>query len=304
MKFDNQLSGVDLNKLMSFLEVAETGAVTAASERVGLTRSAVSHSLRTLESQLGVTLFHRVGKRMVLTNEGKLLRQAVGEVRGRLGSALDELRGLGSEVRGSVRVGLFLGFSRFLIADIIDAFVREHASADVRISFGPQSWLTEQLLAGKLDMALALRPGGEQAARIRSVELSAAPLVLALRKQKQLPKTFAQIRALTFIDYYRSAPLIDRWTRHHYADQRVPAERVRAWAASTDLALELVLRGTGAAVLPADVAEPFRRDKQLMVVPGPGAPLVDHVWLNDLAGARHGRATTTFRDLLQKRLGH
>jgi len=304
MKLDSRQ--VDLNKLMSFLEVAESGAVTAASQRLGLTRSAVSHSLRTLEDQLGVPLFHRIGKRLVLTSEGKLLQRAVGDVRGRLGIALDELRGLGSEVRGSVRVGLFLGFSRFLIADIIDAFAREHVATDVRISFGPQSWLTEQLLAGKLDMALALRPGGEQAARIRSVELSAAPLVLALRtqKQKSAPRTFAQIRALTFVDYYRSAPLIDRWTRHHFADQRVPPEHVRAWAASTDLALELVLRGTGAAVLPADVAEPYRRSKQLMVIAGPGAPLVDHVWLNDLAGARSARAVTTFHALLQQRLGH
>lgn len=294
MKLDN----VDLNKLMNFLAIAESGAVTAAAQRVGLTRSAVSHSLRSLEEQLGLQLFHRVGKRLALTNEGRILRATCGDVRARLSETLDELQELGREVRGPVRLGLFLGFSRFRLANIVDAFVREHPSAEVRITFGSQSELTEQLLVGKLDLALALRAAGEQAARIRSLELPATPLVLATRPERARPRSFEQIGLLSFVDYYRSDPLIDRWTGHHFAGKRVPRERIRVWAASSDLALELVLRGTGAAILPADIVEPYRKAKQLAIIPGSKGPLVDHIWLNELAGPRHSRAVSTFRQLV------
>ena len=294
-----ELDKLDLNKLLTFAAIFELGSVTLAAQRLALTRSAVSHSLRALEGELGVTLFHRVGKRLVSTNEGRLLQRAVVELRERLGSALEEILGLGREVRGAVRVGLFLGFSRFQLADVTFAFASTYPAASVRVAYGPQAWLIEQLLAGKLDMSLSLRPTGEQAARLRSEKLRARPLVLALRKSKQrLPRDFTQISKLDIIDYYQSDPVIDRWTRHHFAGQRIPRERVRVWAAGTDLALELVLRGAGAAVIPEDIARPFERQKQLSIVPGQRTPLLDHVWLNDLPGSRSARAPQAFRELL------
>ena len=56
-----ELNNVDLNKIQTFLAIAELGSVTASAARLALTRSAVSHSLRVIEGQLGVALFHRVG---------------------------------------------------------------------------------------------------------------------------------------------------------------------------------------------------------------------------------------------------
>ena len=75
------LDRLDANKLLTFLAVAEAGGVTAASRRLALTRSAVSHSLRALEASLGLPLFHRVGKRMIPTREGRVLRGAVAAAR-------------------------------------------------------------------------------------------------------------------------------------------------------------------------------------------------------------------------------
>jgi LysR family transcriptional regulator, low CO2-responsive transcriptional regulator len=299
-----ELNKVDLNKLATFLVIAESGAVTAAAERLSLTRSAVSHSLRALEDELGVPLFHRVGKRLVLTAQGKLLKRAISELRERLSTAFEQVLGLGREVRGLVRLGVFLGFSRFQLADAVNAFVGEHPNTSVRVAYGPQSFLIQQLLEGKLDMVLSVRPTGEQAARIRSERLSVRPLVLALKKSDQRPpRDFAQLARLSIVDYYQSDPLIDRWTRHHFGGRRVPAERIRVWAASTDLALELVLAGVGAAVIPRDIAAAFERQKQLQVIAGPGRPLLDHLWLNDLPGSDAVRALAAFREVLLRRLG-
>ena len=52
-------------------EIAATGSVTRAAERLHLTQSALSHQLRDIESRLGIQLFLRLGKRMVLTPPGE-----------------------------------------------------------------------------------------------------------------------------------------------------------------------------------------------------------------------------------------
>jgi DNA-binding transcriptional LysR family regulator len=293
------LGRLDANKLLTFLAIAEAGGVTAASRRLALTRSAVSHSLRALEASLGLLLFHRVGKSLILTREGRVLRGAVAGARERLGAGLDELLGAGAELRGTVRVGLFLGFSRFRLASVVDAFLRSHPRARVRVAFGPQAWLVEQLRAAKLDLVLSLRPTREQTSQVRSERLFVQSLVLAAREPvRGKPVSFEAIARLPIVDYYQSDPLIDRWSRHHFGRRRVPREHIRAWVASTDLALELVLRGAGAAVLPEDVTAPFRRRGELALVRGPREPLRDAVWLNELGGGRAAGAPARFRELL------
>ena len=302
-QLNTHLNKLDLNKLLGFLAVAEAGGVSAAARRLALTRSAVSHSLRALEASLGVSLFHRVGKSLILTREGRVLRGAVADARERLGVGLDELLGAGGEVRGPVRIGLFLGFSRFRLAHVVDAFLRSHPRARVRVAFGPQAWLVEQLLAAKLDLVLSLRPTREQTSHVRSEKLFVQSLVLAVRKASPAtPARFDAIARLPIVDYYQSDPLIDRWSRHHFGRRRVPRERIRAWVASTDLALELVLKGAGAAVLPEDVTAPFRRRGELALIRGPREPLRDAVWLNELRGGRAGGAPARFRELLLETL--
>jgi DNA-binding transcriptional LysR family regulator len=211
------LERLDLNKLVTFLLIAESGGVSAAARRLRLTRSAVSHSLGALESALGVGLFARVGKRLVLTPEGRRLRAAVAEARERLGGALDELLGGEEEIRGTVRLGVFLGFSRFRLSAVADEFLRAHAAGRLRVSYGPQAWLLAELLAGRLDLTLSLRPPGEPAPYLRSERLFAQTLVLAARQPRRRRQVdFAAVGAIDFVDYYHSDPLIDRWTRHHF----------------------------------------------------------------------------------------
>jgi DNA-binding transcriptional LysR family regulator len=299
-----RLDNIDLNKLMTFLAIAEAGGVTAAARRLALTRSAVSHSLCALEASLGVALFHRVGKSLVLTREGGLLRSAASEARGRVSLALDELRSGATQARGPVRIGLFLGFSRFRLAAVARAFLRRQPQAQLRIAFGPQAWLLEQLLAAKLDLTLSLRPKRELSSQVRSEQLFVQALELASRKSALPPPgDFAALSKLALVDYYRSDPLIDRWTRHHYGGRRIARERIRAWAASTDLALELVLEGVGAAVLPEDLLEPYRRRGRLAVIRGPREPLRDPIWLNQLRGAHLGRGPALFREQLLASFG-
>ena len=67
----------DWNLLRAFLETADTGSLSAAARKLGQTQPTLSRQVAALEQQLGVMLFERVGKRMVLTATGQaLLAQA------------------------------------------------------------------------------------------------------------------------------------------------------------------------------------------------------------------------------------
>ncbi|MDP3614503.1 MAG: LysR family transcriptional regulator, partial [Rubrivivax sp.] len=63
----------DWNQLKAFLETAETGSLSAAARKLGLSQPTLSRQVAAIEKQLGVTLFERVGKLMVLTGTGLAL---------------------------------------------------------------------------------------------------------------------------------------------------------------------------------------------------------------------------------------
>ena len=298
------LAGLDLNKLRTFAAIAEHGGVSSAAARLHLTRSAVSHSLTALEAELGLPLFARVGRGLVLTDEGRALLRAWQEASVHLGAALDELAAGQERVRGTVSLGLYLGFSRLRLASLIEGFAAEHPEAVIRLRYHSPAELVELLLAGRIDMSLSLRPSREQSSQLVSQKLFEQTLVLAARERPRgRAGGFEAIAALPIVDYFRGEPLIDHWIAHHYPGRRLPRAAIRVFAASTDLALELALRGVGACVLPEDLVEPHRERGDLVVLRGSGRPLRDSVWLNALPRRRGGLVRQKFREALIAGLG-
>lgn len=292
------LNSVDLNKLRTFLAVAERGGITPAARTLALTRSAVSQSVSRLEGSLGVRLFDRVGRQLVLTAEGRTLARRFGRLHAELASALELVVNEERAVRGLVRLGLYLGASRARIAGSLARFAAAHPNAQVKLLYGAHAELREQLVANRLDFTLALAPSHSALARVRSSLLFRQELVLVSGRP------FARGRALAeslsggaYVDYYQSSPLIRRWLRHNFPRRRMAAD-VRVFAASSDMALELVLAGAGAAVLPRELAEPLLHEGRLHAARSGRPPLLDAVWLEEPAGAWRSETLRAFREAL------
>jgi DNA-binding transcriptional LysR family regulator len=82
------MDDLDWNQLKAFLETAETGSLSAAARKLGLTQPTLSRQVAAIEQRMGVTLFERVGKAMALTPTGlDLLEHARA-----MGAAADALR--------------------------------------------------------------------------------------------------------------------------------------------------------------------------------------------------------------------
>jgi DNA-binding transcriptional LysR family regulator len=245
--------------------------VTGAAKRLALTRSAVSQSLSSLEGALGVSLFDRVGKRLLLTREGQVLSERFREHQLELRRTLDEIADARGRACGPIRVGLFLGF--------------------------PRVKLGRFLLANRLDFVFSFQSRGGSSPRITSTRLFEQELVLVGHRRFFHPGFDLDALSRTpLVDYYRSDPLIDRWLAHHYGPEAaVRGAEVRVWAATTDLVLELLLNRVGIGVLPGDVAEPWIRRRRLIRFDPGHPPLTDFIWLNEVAEGYRGAALTAFR---------
>lgn len=290
-----KLNNLDLNKLHVFGAVVEHDGVGAAAAMLGRTPSAVSQSVTGLEGALGVKLFDRVGKRLVLTRGGQLLAGHLRDYQAALQRTVEELVNVSGTVRGQVRVGVYLGFPRLRLAAFLTDFARRHPLVRVRVVYAPQEDLNSRLLRNRLDFVLALRPTAEASPRITSTKLFEETLVLAARR-RFFPRGFSReaLGRAPVVDYYQSDPLIERWIAHHLGADAVRPQ-VTIWAATTDLVLDLVLQGAGAAVLPRTVAVPHLRGRRLLELRPRRAPLTDGIWLNELRGAYRDRTLEVFR---------
>lgn len=284
---------IDLNKLEVFFSVVEEGGVAGAARSLGRTPSAVSQAISRLEDSLGQTLFDRVGGRLVLSRGGQILHERFAIYRDALVRVLDEVANEEGEVRGTLRVGLFLGFPRARFATFVSHFARRYPAASVRVFYGSGDQLVQRLAAGRLDFAFSFRPEGVPPG-LDATKLFERELVLVSGK-RYFRAGFDRDELLQtpIIDYYKGDPLIDRWCAWHLGERGArPVPKV--FAATTDLVLELVLEHAGAAILPLDLVATSRA--RLRVLRPSRRRLVDHLWLLERAGTFRDVTRTAFRD--------
>jgi DNA-binding transcriptional LysR family regulator len=115
------MDNLDWNQLKAFLETAETGSLSAAARKLGLTQPTLSRQVAAIEQRMGVTLFERVGKAMVLTPTGlDLLEHAR-----TMGSAAEAL-GLAASGRSQAAGGLVsISATDALAAHLLPPLVRQ-----------------------------------------------------------------------------------------------------------------------------------------------------------------------------------
>lgn len=116
------------NWLPAFLEVAERGSVAVASRHLHLTPAAVSRTVRLLEDALGVLLFDRIGRGLVLNDAGRALREVVREARGELDRGLhDALFAADADpFAGRLRVASLGVLSSHFVVPALLALKRDH----------------------------------------------------------------------------------------------------------------------------------------------------------------------------------
>ena len=113
------MDNLDWNQLKAFLETAETGSLSAAARKLGLTQPTLSRQVAAIEQRMGVTLFERVGKAMALTPTGLDLLEharAMGAAAEALGLAAS---GRSQAAGGVVSVSATYGMAAHFVAPVV-----------------------------------------------------------------------------------------------------------------------------------------------------------------------------------------
>lgn len=120
-----------LTWLRSFEAAARTLSFTAAAEEIGLTQSAVSQQVKSLELRLGVPLFARKPRSLALTDDGRKLLPQVGAALSALAQATEPFdRGIGP---GVLTVATSVSVAQWLIAPRLPEFTRAHPNIRIRL---------------------------------------------------------------------------------------------------------------------------------------------------------------------------
>ena len=114
-----RMDHLDWNQLKAFLETAETGSLSAAARKLGLTQPTLSRQVAAIERQLGVTLFERVGKALVLSGTGLALLDPARV----MGAAAEDLRmaatGQSQAVDGVVCISASEAVAAYLLPGVL-----------------------------------------------------------------------------------------------------------------------------------------------------------------------------------------
>ena len=110
---------MDVERLRLLRELSERGTVHAAAQAMSLTPSAVSQQLKILQREAGVPLLEPDGRRVRLTDAGRVLVARADEVLAALDRARADMEGYRTTPRGSVRVAMFPSGAAMLLAELI-----------------------------------------------------------------------------------------------------------------------------------------------------------------------------------------
>jgi LysR family glycine cleavage system transcriptional activator len=121
-----------LTALRAFEAAGRLGSYTRAARELSVTQGAISHQIRQLEQSLGYPVFQRVGRSMVLTDEGAELARTLTECLDQVKSTLTSLQQKRS--MGTVHVSASPSFAVCWLVPRLEAFQVDHPEIDVRIS--------------------------------------------------------------------------------------------------------------------------------------------------------------------------
>ena len=152
---------IELASLAIFQQVAASGSVTRAAQQLGRVQSNVTTRIQQLEESLGVALFVREARRMVLTPEGqRLLRYA----EPLLSLAEEAEQSLRTQVsRGRLRLGAMESTAAARLPQPLAQFHRDCPAVQLSLTTAPSRQLVEQVLHHQLDAALAAWPAPDLA---------------------------------------------------------------------------------------------------------------------------------------------
>jgi DNA-binding transcriptional LysR family regulator len=147
---------LDGRQLRAFRVLARTGSFTQTARELHLTQSGISHSMKSLEREIGCRLLDRLGKKVVLTQAGEQLLRHAEKILSEMESARESLKQLGKWGKGRLRLGASTTACQQIIPPVLREFKKAFPDHTIQLEPGDTAQLVSSLSKQQLDLALLL----------------------------------------------------------------------------------------------------------------------------------------------------
>lgn len=237
----------DLNHLLVFGKIAETGSLTKAAQSLNLPKSRVSRILSSLERDLGVQLIHRTTRHLQLTDLGRrFYNHSQGPLTGLIEAARD-LSECNDEIMGLIRMTAAEDFGMALLPGLVDEFTRLYPKVSFEILLAQESL---NLVQESIDVAIrigALKDSRMKAQKIADINLilAASPAFIESRPPMNHLSDLLNVPCIGFSTLQNRG-----WTFTNGREKKTVKVEPTITSNNPSFALRLALRGRGVALLP------------------------------------------------------
>ena len=244
---------VDIRSLRYFVETVRLNSFTQAAEVLNVTQSTISKMVRQLEDEVGAQLLIRDGRKLSLTDTGRIVFGHGQEILASMRQLTLEVRDTQALRRGSLAVGI-PPMINLLFTPVLKAFRERHPDITLILQENTGPAIERQVAAGELEIGLTVLPA-DPALQLVSVEIASYPIwALAEAGTFRKQRTTLEFKAL------RDMPLVllkddfalTRTLRRTFRDAGFEP-RIEAQSGQWDWLVAMASAGLGVALLP----EPF-----------------------------------------------
>jgi DNA-binding transcriptional LysR family regulator len=291
----------DLERMVIFAAVVETKSFSAASRRLGLSKSMVSKRVTQLERSLGVRLLNRTTRAMSLTEAGAIFYEHCARIVGELEEAKLAVGRFHSEPQGLLRISAPVAFGTLHVAPALPGFLALHPALRIDLEIADRF---VDLADEGFDVAvrIARDPGQNLVARKLAPvhrRICATPGYFALRGVPETPQDLASHNCLTYT-YLNPR---DQW-RLRGPQGDISFEATGNLRLNDDEALSAaVLGGLGIALLPTFIVGKDLQEGRLRSVLADYVPLERYVYAVYLPNRHLSAKVRAFIDYLLERFG-
>ncbi|MEV6114460.1 LysR substrate-binding domain-containing protein [Streptomyces sp. NPDC052109] len=243
---------MELRHLQHFVAVAEDQHFTRAAERLMVSQSGLSASIRALERELRAPLFVRTTRRVTLTEAGRALLVEAERILAQVRSAHEAVAAVQGVLRGTLALGTEQCIAGVQVARMLAAFRGRHPDVEIRLRQAGSGALAEEVGAGRLDLAFAYRTQADTD-QLRSVSLTSEPMTVLCHPGHRLAAAGAvlapqDLAGEVFVDFHPD------WGPRRTTDAAFAAAGIRRTVAlevnDVHSLLDLVDENLGIAVVP------------------------------------------------------
>ena len=290
---------LDSRQMLAFATLARCGSFTQTAKELHLTQSAISHTIKALEQDVGVSLFERVGKKVFLTQAGDQLRPVAERILREMLDARTALEEIGAWGRGRLRVGASVTTCQHLLPTVLREFKQSFPDCALRIEPGDGPRMVDLLGSNQVDLALMLEPGRESGLEFRRLFNDELRLLVSpMHAWARLGRVPGEaLKKETLIVYNKGSYSDELLTKHLHAAGLELGDTMQL--GSMEAIKELAKVGVGAGVLAPWIAKREIAEGSLVSLPLPGGKLKRSWGVAHLRGRKLSLAEETFSGLCE-----